>query len=272
MNKMIIYYICSFVLESFELCKSAYMPLHYAREMEADVEYYRSFEEEPSEDSFQCIYNMDISLWKTHVMQRYGSYIKRVIDYIIFGLSYHHIIPDIGCLYLCRDVKIPTWSNYYQIACSYDEIYPDFCRKYITQLFLEAGWVIELWKWEYLKIKGNFLAERYEVEEEEYVGEWYLETVDYGSTDDIYVFTSQDDYCKSEIVSIFSDFCESGTLYRVDSKTVMILVPRYGEDNGLKIENNWSELSPFSALTAWTLYCKKRAYGGLALEVKYDSE
>lgn len=271
MNKMISYYICSFTLERFELCKSAYTPLHYAGEIEYDVEYFRSLEDGLPEDSFQCIYNKDIDLWKYRVMQRYGSYIKRVIDYIIFGLSYHHIIPDIGCLYLCQEVEIPAWSNYYQIAHSYDEVYPDFCRKYITQLFLEAGWTIELWEGEYLKTKCNFIAERYEPEDDDYLEAWSWEAVEYSGIDEFfYVFMSQDNFSKNEMVSIFCDFCESGTLYRVDSKTVVISVPRYGRENGLEIENNWSVICPFSALAAWTLYCKKRTYGRLVLEANYD--
>lgn len=273
MNEMISYFICSFALEHFELCKSAYTPLYYAREIESDIEYFRSFEGESSEDPLQFIHNEDIDLWKCRVMQRYGSYIKRVIDYIIFWLSYHHIIPDIGSMYLCKNIKIPAWSNYYQIAASYDEIYPDFCRKYIMQLFLAAGWVIELWKADYLKTKGNFIAERYEPEDEDYQEAWSWELVDYIDADEVfYVFTSQDDYFRNEIVSIFCDLCESGTLYRVDSRTVMISVPRYGRENGLEIENDWSQLCPFSALTAWTLYCKKRTYGRLVLEANYDRE
>lgn len=272
MNQVSCYYIGSYLLECMEPYKSAYAPLQYAAEIEDDLDFYGSFEEDSSINPLDYIYKRNIELWKYRTMQRYGSCIKRIIDYIIFGLSWNHIIPDIGFLYLCQEVKRPYWSNYYQIACCYDEKYPEFCRRYMTQLFLMAGWSLEVWKEDdFLRKGSSLIAERYYAEEYDDVGFWQQEVLSDGNEDcTFYVFTTKDDYSRSEIRSIFEGFCESGVTYILDNKSVLVSVPKCGECNGLEIAYNWAEFCPLSALTAWVVKCKKDLFGRVTLEVRYD--
>ncbi|XBX10672.1 hypothetical protein QMP26_41805 (plasmid) [Enterocloster clostridioformis] len=259
------FFVLSEVRDALDIYECAYRLCRYPQIME-DIDFHAAFygEDDPMEWIFN---NYGTEEWAALQITRYSWCYRRLVDYTLFCLSLCGILPEIGSLYLCKQIVMPDMVDYCFLEGKDDTAYEDYCERYITRIFHAAGWTITYLDYEEFSNDEEYQHLVVPVVCDDSIG--FLHDYEIEGDEDCmyYIFTSEEEYSFVTLFFIFNRFFTEAAIGIVNNHKVVLCIPVVTIVRNIIFDSDWSRYCPLSALDALFYYMYKKLFGTPRLEM-----